>query len=271
MNSTKIHLISSHKLEVSTINSSATVPDKLTLHFLSVSKQISIYNLDANNDEPILTMKLCNYFDDNTIEFMSVTSDSFKTVELYYDCCLPYEPENCHVYEKNNRNDDLTDHIENPSDSTTIRFEGEYTTLNSNETDTNLPNEPTETTMEITETTMEITETTVDMEVMETTETDVDDSKANEVDAVEIDFEKLELTHLSGVEKTKTFLNTSNFQETSSTMYIYQNGTSTIDYCPNEIADAELTQNTETNDIHVDEEEPVISIFSSSVLRSLVG
>lgn len=242
--------------------------------FFSVTNRISIYNLDVDNNEPLLTMKLCNYFDNNDIQWMSVSSDGFKTVELYYDCCLPNQLDNCHVYNKTDNA--TTDMKENTLDSTTIRIDEEYTTMNFNETDTDMPYDSTDA-MEITETTIEVTEevtdTTMEMEV--TTE-----SKGNETEETEEedDYEvknylPMELYHLNGVERSNTFLNTSNFHATGSTLYIYENGTSPNDYCPSEIDNDKLTQHVEAKDIHAEEEDPEVPIRSNlnDLLNSLIG
>lgn len=196
---------------------------------------MAIYNLDADNAEPILMMKLCNYFD--PIQYMSVTSDRFKNVELYYDCCLPNEEDNCHVYDKPET------HFTSTTTGNANIMAVKYTTPISNETNTNMPMESSDA--------MGSPETT--MEPIESTETAVDD------------FESLELTHFSysnGVGKKKIFLDTSNFDDTGSTLYIYENGTSIFDYCAEEIADVELTQNDEEDlDDYDEEDDPEIKYF----------
>lgn len=37
-----------------------------------------------------MTLKLCDYFERTEIKYMSVTSNHFETVELFYDCCDSY-------------------------------------------------------------------------------------------------------------------------------------------------------------------------------------
>lgn len=192
-------------------------------------------------------MKLCNVFDDGALEWMSVSSERFKTVELYYDCCLPNELDNCHVYERNKTKDDG----DSMSESTTTRLEGdETTTLDS--TDSTISD--IETTDPI-ETTMEPTETTKAEDIVE--------------DEEGADIEIPESTSLKGITKTKTFLDTTDYHETGSTLYLYENGTSMMDYCPHEIAGVQLTTSTAATKTHVDDEDS--GGLSISGLSSLLG
>lgn len=232
-------------------------------------------------------MKLCD-FDLNDFKYMSVTSNRFKSVELYYDCCLPNELEQCHVYERNytkpekNNAERNADSNEGISDSTTIQLDDEYTTSESNVLYTTTVSEnnvevesttepiestkePIVTTVEPVETTMEPTDTT-----MESDETNIVSSDYDEIDEVNAKIKTMELEKLQGVEKIKTFLDTSNFHKVNDTQYIYENGTSMKDYCPHEIAGVELTQNTEADYDNTDEDDSGISI-DPNLLKSLVG
>lgn len=225
---------------------------------IPVAQQISIYNLHATDDDkPILTMKLCNYFERDTIKYMSVTSNRFKTVDLYYDCCLPNELENCHGYEKNDtltEIDAVTTIDDNETMPTTTPSE-ENTTFDFNETDVTTPTEY-----------QEITTETSDIQ----TDDDEDYDLGYEENRDEVVGVVKELKMLKGARKTKTFLDTSNFTETGSTQYVYANGTSMTDYCPSEIeAGVELQEITEAP--HTDEEEPVHHSLSLNALLSLTG
>lgn len=150
-------------------------------------------------------MKLCNYFDDNDVQFMSATSNRFKTVDLYYDCCLPNEKGDCHAYEEDD-GDTESDHND-----------------------------------------------CVDTE-------DNDDKISNlfNVTGVErdiFDVKFCEKKTLKGVAKSRTFLDTSNFVDPETTDYVYKNGKSKIDYCPNGTAVVELTPNIEKSDIEDDDDD----------------
>lgn len=241
---------------------------------------------------------------------MSVTSNRFKSVELYYDCCKPNKLEDCHVYERNytetNNNDDITTESnqdypkldirfsnEDITDSTTIRLDEESTTLESNGLDTTMlsENDKIETTMDPTEITMQSMEATVEpteitMQQIDTTvvpteitteseKLEVNSSDYDENEEVLSKIRASELkTLLKGINMTRTFLDRSDFHKVNDTQYIYENGNSTNDYCHNEIADVNLTQNAEVVDNKVDEDDAEVSEvsgLSSSLLKALIG
>ncbi len=245
-------------------------------------------------------MKLCNYFEtdsivENAVRYMSVTSNRFKNVDLYYDCCLPDKLKDCHVYEKNDTRTQIgtvktTDDYQNISDttirseedstavgseedsttlqseedSTTLRSEEDSTTLRSEEDSTTLRSEEDSTTVRSEEdsTTLRSEEdyTTLDPNEKDvTTATRCQERPMPKTNDFQLDDEDEiveELKILNGCEKTKTFLDTSDFRNTTgSTNYVYASGTSTTDYCPSEIeAGVELQQITEATHT-ADEEE----------------
>ncbi|KAG4077396.1 hypothetical protein HA402_009797 [Bradysia odoriphaga] len=276
-------------------------PNFIRVILSSVSKNISIHDHSDNSIGPlILTMKLCDFGD--SIKYMSVTSDGFKTVDLYYDCCVPSESEYCHVYEKANNQTNsssapTTDSHENIPDSSTIRLDEEGTTtfeptqadtttiLTENISSTilesagttrshgNISDSTTVRQVEETEGTTMLNENNLStiMEsagvATETVESDEDDSLGGFFQSF---FgrrrDEVELNEVetfeSGQTKTNTFLNTNQFEETGSTQYEYEDGISPDDYCPHELSGVTLMRVTTEAIVEADEDEDDVNPLS---------